>query len=375
MGHRIYFYIPGAESLQILYFLASKHGDNLVVITPSLSVKEVCVVIGVESINADFHSSSVSSASINAKWVKRCKPVDHLSGIIYQLADLISCCIVIIRAKSMVKTMPHGCILYYSTYYFDVSGMIFLREALRSRKIYTKFMWPSEIRFNKTSRPPIMSRAFILNRMTSNLFAFHQHPIVGRGVGVNPRFLSENNAEFVYNVELKRHILPKKFKFKAISSLNLEFKNKSRVLFLGEYSVEEGVSTYGDVYLRLLKLMSELKGVDVFYKPHPLYHSINHDALKGISILDTQLPVELLDDGSWTFIVGFLTAALITKKVSKCISLIKIKELGTVPFNYNESLKWLNGSVNEIIYPTSMLSFERLLNTDQHCPSTPVSLP
>ena len=118
---------------------------------------------------------------------------------------------------------------------------------------------------------------------------------------------------------------------------------------------------YGDIYLKLSELFSNLKSIDVYYKPHPMYNSISHSSLKSILILDTQIPVELLDDGSWLYIVGFYTASLVTKKTSRCICLLELEEIQSVT-NHNLKLrKLMKESRNKLIYPKNLESLRSIL--------------
>jgi hypothetical protein len=359
---KIYFYIPGGESLNILYFLAGQYGCDLIVITSSIFVREVCGLMNIVCIYPKFNPTSVSRNTMTKDWLGRQKKLSNLIKVISGLCNLLSMVIVIYKAKKVVASMPNGCTLYYSTYYYDVPGIIFLGEAIRSTRVNVKLAWPSKVRFDKIKNPAMLSEAFFLNKLTENLFTYHLHPTNGRVIGVNPEYLRTKNIQFIDDEEVKECELPYIYKKKAFSLLGIKSHSKVRVLLLGEYSVEECISTYGEVYLKMLNMISEIDGVQVFYKPHPSYHILSHPSLKKISVLDTRIPVEFLDDGSWSYIVAFFTASLMTKKQSRCICLLKLRELGVVPFDFDESIKLMKKSSNNIIYPECLAEFEMLLN-------------
>lgn len=357
----VYFYIPGAESLNILYFLAEKHMTNLIVISQSVSVVEICNILGVRHVYPEFYILPVCKFDLNSKWKTLNNFIRFIENIYFKLRDLNCMIKVIFEVRKQISSIPKNSTIYYSTFFYDVPGIIFLGTATKRNDISVRLIWPNPVRFNKTVKPPLISETFILNILTSNLFTHHQHPIAGRIIGINPNYLALKELSFENDNFVTETILPNIYKEAAISKLKIKTNNRKRVIFLGEYSVEHGIRTYGKMYLQLIELLGKLDYLDVYYKPHPLYHSITHPALKGVTILDTQIPVEFLDDGSWAYFIAFFTAGLITKKKSKCICLLKLEELKKTSINIDESIKIMEKSSNEMIYPKSFHHFEELL--------------
>lgn len=363
LNNKIYFYMPGAESLNLLYFLAERYNNDLIVITPSVSVKEVCEIIGLNYMNPKFYNSS-EKKEIGLKYLKNAKFFSFLNILYCKIYELFHMIIKMIQAKKMTASLEPGSILYYSTFFYDVPGILFLGSAVRSKKISVKLVWPSEtMRFNAIGHISLFTTTFYLNILTSRLFSFHLDPMFGRVIGVNPRYIRTRKLQFFYENEKFENALPDKYIKKALSFLNVKFAKNPRVLFLGDYSVEDGITAYGDTFLKVLSLLSEIDTIDTYYKPHPLYHSINHSALKKISVLDTQIPVEFLDDGSWLYIISFATTAFMKFKSSKCICLLKLDDLKTKSFDLAEFLKLLDKSVNQIIYPQNLNAFKVLLTS------------
>lgn len=357
-----FFYIPGAESLNILYMLVERHGNNLIVFTPSISVIKVCEIMEVDYKIPEFCKPiNESGKKFVLRYFKKFSRSIFFIDLITKLYEFYYILIKKKQVNKLVKSMPSGSFFYYSTFFFDVPGILFLEAVVSSKKISTKILWPSEIRFTKTKKPSLCTIAFFLNFLTSNLFAFHSHISGKRIIGINPEYLNIKNLIFSDENESLKSGLPEKYINAALSQLDINFKSQPRVLILGEYSVEQGIIKYGAVYLQVLKLLGEVNGIDVYYKPHPLYHSIIHPCLSGLSVLDTQIPVEFLDDGSWAYIISFFSASIMTSKVSKCICLLKLKELEINSIDLAKMLELNEKSVNEIIYPKELAEFEWLL--------------
>jgi hypothetical protein len=362
MHKKIYFYIPGAESLNVLYFLAEQYGENLAVITPSISVKKVCEIIGLNYLTPTFCNSSDKAGEVAVlKYFKNVRYLAFLNKAICKAHDLFNMILKLVQAKKMVGSIMPGSVLYYSTFFFDVPGILFLGSAIKSKKISIKLIWPSNVRFNETIQPSAFTVAFFLNVLTSNLFVFHSYPSGGRIIGVNPGYLRARKIYFFHESEETKCALPEKYIKKAFSLLDIKFTSRPRVLFLGEYSVENGVAAYGSVYLKLLSLLGNMEMFDTYYKPHPLYHSIRHPSLNNLRILDTQIPVEFLDDGSWSYIIAFHTASLMTRKASKCICLLALEELDTKIFDQVKLLKLMEKSANQLVYPKNLNALKLLL--------------
>jgi len=359
---KIYFYIPGTESYNLLYFLADRYGKDLIVITSSISVKEVCEIIGLDYVNPIFYNPSDNNKSIGLDWLKNYKHISLLVNFFRKINNLFIMLIKMVQAKKMVGTIAAGSTLYYSTFLYDVPGILFLGAAIRSGGIFIKLVRPNSlIAFDQTCQPSLFSITFFLNILTDHLFLFHLDPIFGRVVGVNPHYLNVRKIQFFYDNEKLESDLSDKYKKIAFSKLNIKRNKIPKILFLGGYSIEADVSVYGGIYLKVLNLFSEIDSIDMYYKPHPLYHSINYSALKNISVLDTQIPVEFLDDGSWLYLVSFATTAFMTPKSSKCICLLKLHKERVYGFNKDGFLELLDKSSNEIIYPHSLNAIKLLL--------------
>jgi hypothetical protein len=362
---KIYFYIPGAESLNFLYFLAERYGSALIVITPSISVKEICNILELAYIQPVFYDfSEKSNTSLGSWYLKNNWCSSFFRGFCCKIHELFCMTVKMVKAKKMVDSLCPGATLYYSTFFYDVPGILFLGFLIRSKKTIVKLVWSNNLmKFDKVEHPSLFSIASYLNFFIPNLFAFHLDPAFGRIIGVNPDYLRARGLEFFYRDEKIECTLQDKYKKKALSLLKIKAAEKPRVLFLGDYSIENGISFYGDTYLDVLNLLGEIGTIDTYYKPHPLYHSITHSALRNLNVLDTQIPVEFLDDGSWEYIISYATAALTTRKLSKCICLLKLEELETKAFDVPEFLKLLEEVDNQIIYPENLSSLKLLLRS------------
>jgi hypothetical protein len=360
---KVYFYIPGSESLNVLYFLAERYPASLVVITNSISVREVCILLELTCLYKVFYSKSeVKSKYSFLNFLNNTKHLKIIGNIAFKISNLIYMVGGIYRAKKMTKMMPEGSTLYYSTFFYDVLGIIFLRAAIKNNRIKVKLVWPNKVRFNKVEHPGILSEAYYLNVLTENLLVFHLHCAVGRVIGINPCYLHKRNVHFYHEEENITRRINYKLVNKAFSSIEIINSNKPKVIFLGDYSVEHGVSVYGKVYLDVLDVLANNKWVDVYYKPHPLYTSISHNLLERLNILDTQLPVEFFDDGSWVYIIAFSTNSFAAAKLSKCICLLKLDVLkmnANARFGFLDMMK---GGDNKIIYPSSFMELSELLN-------------
>ena len=362
---RVYLYIPGLESINVLYFLNEKYGNELMIISNSISVHQVCELLELKYMSANYFRVASDSKFIkkikNLNCVKKNSLLLRISNLIFKLVEFIQLLLKIFEAKKVVEKLEPSSKLYYSTLFIDVVGIIFLGAALENKNIIVRLIWPSKIRFNKFSYPSFFKITYWINILTGGLFVLHRYPSGGVFVGVSPDFLKKKGACFSYGEYASKFIPQRKYIKRAISLTPISWAKRPKILFLGDYSVENGIEAYGQIYVKIIELLGKLEKIDTYYKPHPMYTSIEHPSLKKIAVLDTQIPVELLDDGSWLYIVGFYTASLMKRKESKCICLLKLEEIQTEFFDLFQLQNLMIESDNKLIYPNNLESLKNLL--------------
>ena len=341
--------------MTILYFLIEKYKKNLTVITHSDSIKEICKLMRVSFLHPYFYQEEKGKAAGS--------PNNYFIKLIYTKSLIFLETIRRInQARQMQKSLKPGSIFYYSTFFYDVPGIIFLGEVIRNQKLFVRLIRPRNfMTFGKYENPPLFSLTYYLNLITSKLFSFHFDTTFGRVVGINPLFLRKNKVSFFYEKKDFSANLPYTYTERTILKYGIRSSPKARLLFLGDYSIEQGVSLYGEIYLRILEALSESKNVQIYFKPHPLYHSIKHPVLKKIKIIDTNLPVEFFDDGNWKFFISFATASFLSIKNSTCICLTNLSEIEPKKMDLVNFKKILDAYRDDIIYPSSLNDFISLI--------------
>jgi hypothetical protein len=341
--------------LSILYFLIGKYKKNLTVITHSDSIKEICELMKVSFLHPYFYQKDkeVTAGSCNNYFIKL---ICSKSLIFLETIRKIN------QARQMQRSLIPGSTLYYSSFFYDVPGILFLGEVIRSQKLFVRLIRPRNfMAFSKYESPPLLSLTYYLNLITSKLFSFHFDPTFGRVVGINPLFLRKNKIPFFYQKKDFSKNIPYTYVESTILKYAIGSRFKARLLFLGDHSIEQGVSLYGEIYLRILEALSESKNVEIYFKPHPLYHSIKHPVLKRIKIIDTNLPVEFFDDGNWQFIISFVTASFLSLKKSPCVCLTNLSEIEPKNIDLVNFKKKLDSYRDDIIYPSSLNDFISLI--------------
>lgn len=361
--NKFFFYIPSGESLSLLYFLSQTHRENLVVVSNSVSIIEICKFM---NINFTVPNFSKVTTTLNKKYysISFFKVINNyvLTKLLFRLLDFFINLINLLKAKKFVNNIPANSTFYFSTFFYDIPGLLLLYSSINNSQVNTLLIKPRNyMKFGLTEKPKIVSSTFFLNIFTRNFFVFHLDPVFGRVVGANPSYFIEKNIFFSFKNRKINGVVDEKYIKKAIYRLHLKESKKRKILFLGEYSVENGEAIYGKVYLDVLKVLANSRKFDIYFKPHPQYHSINHPALTGLHILDSQLPVEFFDNGSWAFIISFATASILTKKKSKCINLLKLQEIECKTFDLDRFTSLLSASPNHLIYPVNLKSFNKLL--------------
>ena len=362
---QVYFYIPGGESLIILYHLINKYNSLLVVITPSRTVVEVCKIFKINCVHPIFYEET------NFSLIKKIKNFNSKYDLINQIKnksiELFELFFTIFLAKKMSKQLLSDGIFYFSTFFYDSPGIIFFSFLSKRSDITCRLIWPSSIRFKEISKVPLFSVTFILNIILDNLFSFHLHPIGGRVVGLNPNFIEKKNIKFTsefYNFPL---CFKKEIKNNLLNSYNIVLDSKKiNILFIGDYSVDHGISDLGQIYLETLFFFDKLciqEKINLYYKPHPNYQSIDHYSLKNFKIIRTQIPLEFFDNGSWDFIIGFASAVYTSLESKNCISLIKMKGLNSKGNNIPGAIIWMENLPKNLIFPSSLEELEKIILT------------
>ena len=97
----------------------------------------------------------------------------------------------------------------------------------------------------KYYKVPFFSFAYFFNLFLDKVFTFHNHPTGGEVVGLNPTFIKKYNIKFDDNLSLKQYKIDDKYFEKTfeMSNLKLDYKYKN-ILFIGDYSIENGVNDF-----------------------------------------------------------------------------------------------------------------------------------
>ena len=132
-AQKVFFYIPGLESVNVLYFLANKYSNNLIIITTSISIHKVCEIIGLKYINPEYFRQKTESKIIKNLRNYNINNISLASNLAIKAMELLKLIVAIYRAKEVVDTLEPGSKLYYSTFFVDVLGILFLRMALEKK--------------------------------------------------------------------------------------------------------------------------------------------------------------------------------------------------------------------------------------------------
>lgn len=105
----------------------------------------------------------------------------------------------------------------------------------------------------------------------------------------------------------------------ALNNTNEVITIKNRIIFLGVYSIAEGVELYGKIYETVLNTLCYH---NVTYKQHPGDAS-KYEDFPNLHTLSTNLPIEFIRN-SFDVVISFNSSSLINLHDKHCLSLIML---------------------------------------------------
>jgi len=357
---KTYFYIPSGESLWLLYELYNKYGKSLVVISDSRSIKSLSEILGIEiivpNISKDFFPY------LNIEDIK----ISVIKEIFTKIKEYINVFFRISNILRVIKSVEKSSRYYHSVFLYDTEGLLLLNLLINKKFIRLRLIWPNKFRFNAYKKPNLFSMASLLNLLFGNVYCFHFHELGVKVIGINPDYLTKKKIK-IHSLDSERnHSLSIELKKKVYEEIFKNFQlNRIRILFLGSYSVENGIEEYGEVYKIVLRTLGDLNqnpNYSVFYKPHIDYHSISHPLLNSLNVIKEEIPVELLDvEKSWDYVIGFSSATYKYFHSTKMISLLDLYGIFSYSFDLSLYKKWIVSLNPNTLFPKNIEELSQII--------------